>query len=106
MSATITAFRPPWAITCWVDDNYVYVEMPGQPIPYIQRHSLTEAGFSKALNALRTVHREHGSRKGGHVKYAMPKPKVTTPRTKRGKDDFSPEQRMNALAVLKKMGLK
>ena len=104
MSATVTTFRPPWAVTCWVDDAYVYVEMPGEPIPYIQRHALTEAGFAKALNSLRAVHREYATKAPpGRAKYVMPKPKVTRPK---GKDDFTAEQRLRALALVKKMGAK
>jgi len=107
MSATVTTFRPPWAITCWVDDEYVYVEMPGETMPYIQRHALSEAGFAKALNVLREVHRQHPLRPIGRSKYPMPTPKVTHPR--RGKlprGEFTPEQRLTALALVKKMGLK
>jgi len=106
MSASVTTFRPPWALTCWVDDEYVYVEMPGTPMPYIQKHALTEAGFAKALNVLREVHRQHPLKSVARAKYPMthithPKPRGRLPR-----GEFTPEQRLKALALVKKMSAK
>jgi hypothetical protein len=103
MSATITTFKPPWALTCWVDDRFVYVELAGA-IPYIERFALCEAGLSKALNILRSRRREYA---GPPEKTPPAVHKPATRFVHRGRatrDAFNDDQRDRARAVLKAMG--
>lgn len=87
--------HPAWAVTCWVDDNHVYVELPVKDsAPYITKHSLTEAGLSKALGQLRDIHRE---RRGSANYTIAPHPKF------KPKGDFSDAQREKARDVLKRL---
>lgn len=78
MSAThsITA-RPAWAVTAWVDNTHVYIEIPaaklGDP-PYIEKHSLTEGGLGKALGFMKSLHAKHEPQ-GGY--YQLPEMKIT-----------------------------
>src|SRR5215831_5186073 len=60
MSDGAEYFRPPHAVTCWCDDRNVYVELPTKGQPYIQRFPITEAGFHKALSALKDIHDKIG----------------------------------------------
>lgn len=96
-----SSFRPPWAVTAWCDDVAVYVELPMEPTPYIQKFPLSEAGFAKALRALQELRRQAPTRYG-NAKFEMPK---TQPMVKRKEPAFTDEEREAARAVLKKLGL-
>lgn len=93
------AYIPAHAITVWCDDVHIYAAIPGSP-PHIVKFSLTEAGMSKAANLLRTRHelvpapQRNYTMPPAHVSYARNKPPVQTA-----------EQRAEALAVLRKLGL-
>jgi hypothetical protein len=52
----LSTAKPSHALTMWVDDTAIYVEIPATNggYPYIQHFPLHEAGLSKALNFLRT----------------------------------------------------
>jgi hypothetical protein len=103
MSATVTTFKPPWALTCWIDDRYVYVELPGA-MPYIERFALCDAGLSKALNILRSRRREYA---GPPEKAPYVPNKPATRYVHRGRatrDAFDEDQRDRARAVLKALG--
>lgn len=96
-----TAYIPPHAITCWVDDSYVYTTVPCKSgPPLIQRYPLTEGGLSKALNFLRVQPRQ----KLGSTR---PQPFVspTIRRELGAKDRFTDSQREKTRMVLRKMGI-
>lgn len=90
---------PPHAITVWCDDVHIYACIPGNP-PHICAFPLSEAGMSKAANLLRTRHElvplplRNYTKPPAHVSYNRGKPPVQTA-----------EQRAEALAVLRKMGI-
>lgn len=90
---------PSHAITVWCDDVHIYACIPGNP-PHICAFPLSEAGMSKAANLLRTRHelvptaQRNYTKPLAHVSYNRGKPPVQTA-----------EQRAEALAVLRKMGI-
>lgn len=96
MSANFsTTARPSHAVTAWVDDVNVYVELACKNAPpYVMKFPLTDAGLSKALNLMREVHRK----KGGSRQKDAPHPLV-----QRKGDTFSQEQRDTAKAVLRRL---
>lgn len=91
-----TTAKPLWAVTAWVDDNAVYVELPTLTGPYyISKFPLTESGLSKALNLMRTIHRQAQPR-GGSYRFTQPNITRATP-------NFSEDQRQKARDVLKRL---
>lgn len=102
MSATsLSSAAPPHALLCWLDDRYVYVEIPSSTgSPFVDKFPLCEAGLSKALNLLRLRYDELPS---SMKNYTMPS---IEPSMKNGKPPIQTgKQRDQALAVLRKMGL-
>jgi hypothetical protein len=97
MTTIAKSFRPPWALTCWVDDVAVYIEIPMAPIPYIQRFALTDSGLHKALNALREIHREAPGRWEAPTQQPMI--------TRVGKPKPTAAQLETVRAILKKHGV-
>lgn len=95
---------PEWAVTAWVDDRYVYVELPVITGPnYVTKFPLTEAGLSKALNLMRKTHRSSRPMGGYHdlsTEVIRAPAKVRSPT----KDQFTTSQRSAAAALVK--GLK
>lgn len=90
-----TSAAPPWAVTAWLDDTAVYVEIPNRAgPPYVMSFALTEGGLSKALGLMRQVHRELGAKR--YTKTDS----VTKPFPK-----FTEGQRQSAQKVLKKLGI-
>lgn len=97
MTTYATTGRPSWAVTAWVDDRNVYVELPAKEgPPFITSYPLTEAGLSQALNLMRNVHRDHAPL-GGSYKY------VKDDRIKTKLTPFTDDQRAKAQAVLKRL---
>ena len=101
-------FKPPWAVTAWLDDTAVYIEIPAtNGPPYIQRYSLTEGGLSSALKAMKDLYvREIRCRPTFPIYKSydrVGKPKQPSVRAKSNR--FTPEQRATALEVLKRMKL-
>lgn len=97
------SYRPPYAVTCWVDEGHVHIEIPSKDPsipPYIQRYALSEQGLSKALSAMKAGYKAY--KDSGRV--FTPVPRQPT-RRQRGTDNFSERQREAARAVLKRMGL-
>jgi hypothetical protein len=92
---------PVHALLCWLDDRYVYVEIPSKTgSPYIDKFPLCEAGLSKALNLLRIRYDELPS---SMKNYVVP---PIEPSMKNGKAPIqTSKQRDQALAVLRKMGM-
>lgn len=99
--------RPAWAITAWVDDSYVYTELPVKDgPPLIQKYAFSEAGLSKALGLMRNLHRKLSDPTVGQPQL-QPHPNVKHKRTLyRGKPiEVSSEQRDMVHALLKKNGI-
>lgn len=102
MTATLAPSPPAHAVLCWTDDINVYIQVPvkNNPMPLIQSYPCNDGGLSKALNFLRTRYEELPSYQRN---YTPSKPPITP---KDGKPPVqSDDQRMAALAVLRKMGL-
>lgn len=102
MSGTFApSAAPPHALLCWLDDRYVYIEIPSKTgHPYVDKFPLCEAGLSKALNLLRIRYDELPSSMKNYV--APP----IEPSTKNGKPPIQTSaQRDAALAVLRKLNL-
>lgn len=102
MSAThAPSAAPPHALLCWLDDRYVYVEIPSKTgSPFVDKFPLCEAGLSKALNLLRLRYDELSS---SMKNYTVP---TAEPSLKNGKPPIQTSaQRDAALAILRKMGL-
>lgn len=99
MSATAAPYaRPAWAVTAWVDDVAVYVELPGSAgLPYITKYPLTEGGLSTALNLMRQAHHQAS----GGRRYTIPTDGVAKPSNVKSPAG-TPSQRANALALLRK----
>ncbi len=92
-----TTAAPIYARKVWADDNSIFVEIPAvSGPPFIQKFSKTEGGLSKALALISIAHKKDKPT-GGTYKFP------THPLTKRGKNDFSPEQRARARDILRKL---
>lgn len=92
--------RPVWAVTAWVDDNFVFVELPTTDAPnYIMKFDLTEAGLSKALKLMRDTHRK-AQPTGGY--YKLPDQPIVRKVAK--PSQFTDDQRAKARATLKRLG--
>ena len=91
--------KPIYAVTMWSDDNWIYVELPvTDSIPYITKFAFTEGGLSKALHVLRTARKKELPSRVSTTTVDHPKLKKPAPKT-------TDEQRANASAVLKKLGM-
>lgn len=94
----LAEFTPPWAVTCWCDDTFVYCMIPAlNGPPLIQKFALNEGGLSKAINILKVQRRTIS--KGRVHKESAPVIKHIRPRT------LSAKQEDKAKAILRKMGL-
>lgn len=94
-------YRPPYAVTCWVDDTHVCIEIPSkdrtQP-PYIQQWPLTEAGLGKALAIMKKGYNDYKAT--GRV--FTP---ISRKPTRIGRPKSSDEMQERARAVLRKAGI-
>ena len=101
MAKGLARAAPPHAILCWLDDRYVYIEIPSKTgSPYVDKFPLCEAGLSKALNLLRTRYEELPS---SMKNYTVP---PIEPTLRNGKTPIqTTAQRDAALAVLRKLNL-
>lgn len=97
MSATAApSARPAWAITAWIDDSFVYTEVPAiSGPPLIQKYELCDAGLSKALAFMRDLHRKHQPAGGSYT--------ITQQAKIKTKAEPSVDQRAKASAILKRM---
>lgn len=107
MTKAAKTFKPPWAVTAWLDAGHVYIELPTtEGPPYIQRYSLTEGGLSSALTAMKDLYnREIRLRPSFPVYKTFEKFKPKQPTIKAKSSRFTPEQKQAALDVLKRMKL-
>lgn len=102
MSGSLAPSPPAHALLCWVDDRSVYIQVPvlNNPMPLIQSYPLTEGGLSKALNFLRVRYEALPSYERNYTTSAPPLS------SKNGKPPVQTDaERIQALAVLRKMGL-
>ena len=101
MAISLTHAAPPHALLCWLDDRYVYIEIPSKTgSPYVDKFPLCEAGLSKALNLLRIRYEELPS---SMKNYTVP---PIEPTLRNGKAPIqTTAQRDAALAVLRKLNL-
>jgi hypothetical protein len=91
---------PVYALTCWSDDNFVYVALPVVDGPhYIQKFSITDAGFQKALGVLRDNHRKAAPKVIGTTIAEHPKLRRMAP------SQVTEEQKANAREVLRRLGI-
>ena len=92
MTEVAKSAAPPWAVRVWSDGLTLYAELPGSP-PYVMKFSHTESALSKVLSLLR---KRFSEAKGGS--YRVPERMIS-------RKGATKEQRQDALAVLKKMGM-
>lgn len=92
------SYIPPHAITCWVDESFVYTALPTKSgPPFIQKYALTEGGLTKALTVLKVARRDLGR---GHQTRET---KIRIDRN--SKDHFTDPQREKARSILRKLGM-
>lgn len=100
MANRLSTAAPPHSLLCWLDDRWVYVELPSAIGPVVMKYERSEAGLSKALNLLRIRYDELPS---SMKNYTVP---PIEPSLKNGKPPIQTNaQRDTALAVLRKMNL-
>jgi hypothetical protein len=94
-----TDFTPAWAVTCWCDDEFVYVALPVKnAAPYIQKFPLTEGGMTKAINILRVQRKT--------LAHGKPHKVTQAPITRYGSlRPLSDTNRAKVLAAMKKAGI-
>lgn len=90
--AVASTGRPPNAFLVWVDDLWLFMEIPSKDggVPYISKFARTGAGLAKALSIMTTAQKAVGK-----ARYAIAKqPKITRRRFQQ--DQFTPqaEERM------------
>ena len=95
-----TTGAPAWAITTWVDDNFVYTQIPAKDggAPLIQKYPLTFEGLSASLSLMRAIHHERRP-VGPMLPFSGRKPKVV------GQTLGTESQREAARQVLKRLKL-
>lgn len=98
MADALTTARPPHAVVMWCDRGFIYTELPATNggLPYIQKHSLTEGGLSKALAMMRDLYAKHQPLGGD---YNIP----LNPLIRVAPNSFSSDQRSAALDALRKL---
>lgn len=94
-------YRPPYAVTCWVDDTHVCIEIPSkdrtQP-PYIQQWPLTESGLGRALAIMKQGYKAYKDSGRVFTPTSRQPTRLTRPRT-------TQEMQERARAVLRKAGI-
>lgn len=97
MTTTAPSARPPWAVTCWVDNGAVYTEVPALTgPPLIQKYDLCDSGLNKALSFMRDLHRKHQPL-GGDYKITL------QANIKKVGVDYSQAQRQKARDILRRL---
>jgi hypothetical protein len=104
--------KPSWAVTAWVDDRYIYIEIPStKGNPYVQKYPITEGALSKALNFLRTRYELVPSAEKNYTKvpvepgYVCQSVGASAVYRKQNKIVQTDEQRAIALNLLRKLGM-
>ena len=100
MTTPAPTFHPPYAVICWCDDNWIYVEVPcKEGPPLITKWELTDGGLSRALKLMRDSRIKHVQITGTHS-FLQAEPKVY-----RKPGSFSEAQRKGAAELLRKLGV-
>jgi hypothetical protein len=100
---------PKWAVTCWTDDQHVYVALPmtAGGIPYIMKWPLNEGGLSQALLVLRKRQKEvlepTRAAPANHTRQPMVK---LDRHHEKLKQETTESQRESARKLLEKLGIK
>lgn len=88
--------KPRWAVTAWVDSNFVYIEIPiKDKAPFISKYALTASGLGEALGQMKKYH----TIEAGPPQYTIP------PRLPSTASQHSNTTRTRALAILRKHGI-
>lgn len=102
---------PPYAITCWTNDREIFVALPMSKggTPYIMAFPLNEGGLTQALAILRKRPKEVitpiAAAPANYTKPAA-QPQVRISKAQeRLHAETTPEQRANAQALLRRLGL-
>lgn len=100
MTTYLPSGRPAWAVTMWMDDSAVYMELPCKDgPPYITRYELCEGGLSKALGMMRDIYRASAPTGGS---YNLTKHPILVKNEKALGDEAT---RAKTRAVLKRLGM-
>src|SRR5215831_9313075 len=105
MSDCAPCFKPPYAVTMWSDDNWIYVELPVEgDVPYICKFAFTEGGLSKALHVLRTASKARPPSTVSAKTPVLPGhiARISHPRLKKPKPTITPEQKASARELLRR----
>jgi len=104
------AIKPPWAISLWSNADHIYAELPnpGGKTSHVIKVSNDPAGISKLL--VLAKYRDASSKlgnKGDPTQQQIESPKYDESMVRRTRErlKFTPEQRMGARVILRKMGL-
>jgi len=106
-----TSAAPAWAIVTWVDDNFVYTQIPSTrgAAPFIQKYPLTSTGLGEALSLMREIYREQNPPGKGYDFLSRTRPATLIAPQQKGKKGKplagTQEQRDKAAAILRKMGI-
>ena len=101
MANFLPSARPAWAVTAWVDDNNIYVEIPvTNGPPYVTKYAFSDAGLSKALGQMRDIYRAQAPTGGS---YNLTRHPILVAKDQVKSKNFTDDQRASARDVLKKM---
>ena len=104
------AIKPPWAISLWCNADNIYAELPnpGGKTSHVVKVPNDPAGLSKLLTLakLRNANSVLGD-KGDPTQRQIESPKYDESMVRKTRErlKFTPEQRMGARAILRKMGM-
>ena len=105
MTTFASSARPPWAVTMWVDDHAVYMELPVKNgPPYITKHEFCEGGLSKALGMMRDIYRAQAPSGGSYNLTKHPLIEANA-KAKSRSPQATDAQREAARATLKRLGI-
>ena len=112
MTTQAPSAKPSWALTCWIDDTNIYIEIPStEGNPYIQKFPITEGALSKALNFLRVRYEVAPTAEKNYTKIPAPEGYIAKSMgasvvyRKQSKVVQTDVERATALNVLRKLGL-
>ena len=105
MSDAANSFRPPWAVTAWCDDRFIYIEIPSvdDGPPYIFKEQITNDGLSKALHLMRDARRKAAPSITGDYNAPIEAAKRHFDKQLRGKGPATEKQRALAAQFVKAM---
>jgi hypothetical protein len=110
MMGTLDTDPPPHAVTLWLTDHDIIVQLPmtAGGIPYLLKLPLSEGGLMQALELLRKRKHEVLSPLEAQALYEPPRHQPQVKLTKaqeRLNAETTPEQRAAAKALIERLGL-